>query len=1068
MKKLSSRRGSALLIVLGMLAFMVVSAVGFAVYMRQSRVPSSHLRREATARYLLKSALANAVSRINGEYNAAVGRVEGVGDDPYPGVLVSNTGPGLFDRDNGDYWLQRVFMPFGQVSPAETVSTLTLEALAYLPPAIINEVRVYSRKTRTAQWTNLAYDLGRYAFCAVDVSDCFDINKLSKVKRRTSSPGERIALTSLFPDDAENLAADFRSKAGNIPFVSLADFNVAFGNSPYTPFVRYLKGGNNGQLYLANDADSVSNALFITDTWFPATNAYLTTDLELKRNLQNNNNYFDLSTERGQPFRKGDYGAGSFLELNEGCGDFGKQLISNFGIVGMTCLYDYLDKDQVPLSLAMPTVETAPMVCSVNLAGNLNFKFELEKDNNNSYVWSKTTGEGKEKVVHQIERTTQVMTFKGIDADQLVINGTAMYPFKRMKADKRPSTTYKVEALLGVFFAQGDLKSRLENEKFRPTLNEWQNGGVRDGIVFYKTQTQSLTFGSDIEKTDDALKDFLCKVDLSQQVSLPVYYHIQEKDSSSDPLPKGELEDDVLTLDGTYEDKAKYFALFDEKGEIALEFSNSRDQGYKKLATQADREGNSAGTKQRAISGLNGKYHPTLALWVRITDGTDAVDLVPAVLEDDAIHLGVDMPETSKLKMVAGGGVPILDMQDAREFKHEASMVQLFNDTPFTPVGWNSFFAVDPRYNFAPEDWFGKMSANAKKEAWKDAVGIGNDGSGGSVFGTDGRDRDIFMFTSDQETLQSVCELQFLPYVQRLGQNVTALSGDYINGYSGRYNGNNNFGSRSATSFGSFANGERFWRTYSCYGRNSGGASYDDPCCDLRSNDNKKPITVVNGAGDFRVNPFSPDDRVIGAALFDTPWDYYVASTNKECNKVMSAAQGTPEAYAFGTESDLTSDRWEESVIGSLARHLRNRMREEKRADWEEAFEDLDWDESGTGDHQTRLWGVDLGSNHPLHGVDRKFLFSFWRECFQNRQQLFLIFIRAEPLTVGGAGGDSLSSSQLGARGVALVWRDPMPPPRKSSGKTDRGDIQTRESWRSYSESHAPHRTRVLFYHQFD
>ena len=30
----SSRRGSALLIVLGMLAFMIVSAVGFAVYMR--------------------------------------------------------------------------------------------------------------------------------------------------------------------------------------------------------------------------------------------------------------------------------------------------------------------------------------------------------------------------------------------------------------------------------------------------------------------------------------------------------------------------------------------------------------------------------------------------------------------------------------------------------------------------------------------------------------------------------------------------------------------------------------------------------------------------------------------------------------------------------------------------------------------------------------------------------------------------------------------------------------------------------------------------------------------------
>ena len=41
----SSRRGSALLIVLGMLSFMIVSAVAFSVYMRMSRAPSSFLRR---------------------------------------------------------------------------------------------------------------------------------------------------------------------------------------------------------------------------------------------------------------------------------------------------------------------------------------------------------------------------------------------------------------------------------------------------------------------------------------------------------------------------------------------------------------------------------------------------------------------------------------------------------------------------------------------------------------------------------------------------------------------------------------------------------------------------------------------------------------------------------------------------------------------------------------------------------------------------------------------------------------------------------------------------------------
>ena len=39
------KRGSALLVVLGMVAFMVVSAVAFSAYMRASRLPNSYLRR---------------------------------------------------------------------------------------------------------------------------------------------------------------------------------------------------------------------------------------------------------------------------------------------------------------------------------------------------------------------------------------------------------------------------------------------------------------------------------------------------------------------------------------------------------------------------------------------------------------------------------------------------------------------------------------------------------------------------------------------------------------------------------------------------------------------------------------------------------------------------------------------------------------------------------------------------------------------------------------------------------------------------------------------------------------
>jgi len=198
-----SQRGSALLIVIGMLSFMVVSAVSFSIYMRQSRAPSSYLRRASSSRYLLKAALAHAIDRIDGSFasyaeigsselgsNPDSGLVEGVYDDPYPGV-----GPSLSQDSssnhsrNGDFWDHRIFTPFGGVSPTRTVSTLTLEGLAYLPPALINEARVFSRQTRTAMWRNLSYDMGRYAFSAIDVSDCFDINRQSTSRTASTSTG---------------------------------------------------------------------------------------------------------------------------------------------------------------------------------------------------------------------------------------------------------------------------------------------------------------------------------------------------------------------------------------------------------------------------------------------------------------------------------------------------------------------------------------------------------------------------------------------------------------------------------------------------------------------------------------------------------------------------------------------------------------------------------------------------------------------------------------------------------------------------------------------------------------
>jgi hypothetical protein len=65
------------------------------------------------------------------------------------------------------------------------------------------------------------------------------------------------------------------------------------------------------------------------------------------------------------------------------------------------------------------------------------------------------------------------------------------------------------------------------------------------------------------------------------------------------------------------------------------------------------------------------------------------------------------------------------------------------------------------------------------------------------------------------------------------------------------------------------------------------------------------------------------------------------------------------------------------------------------------------------------------------------------------KQQLYLIFVRAEPMMIG-VGDLKMMPPQQGARAVAVVWRDPAS--TKKSGES----------------TFVPHKTRVLFYRQFE
>ena len=1074
-----SRQGSALLIVLGMVAFMVVSAIGFSVYMRESRKPSSFLRRESTARYLLKSALANAIARIDGEvtrnapYNAE--RLEGVYDDVYPGLTRNN----LAIQQNGNYWSHRVFMPFGPVGSQETVSTLTLEGLAYLPPAIINEARAFSRLTRTARWSNLSYDLGRYAFTAIDVSDCFDVNKLLAGERRSSAAGSRVNLSSLFPQNGaalDNLLTKWENGDG-VPFVSLADFNVAAGNTPFTPFYKYI-GSSGAKIYTSSDHQSVSNALFITDTWFPATNDYLTADLERKSKAATGTE-FDL--EKGgaenQPFTT--FSTKNFLDLEQG-GTFNLMMRRNLGGVGLACLYDYLDRDSAPISLALPTTEVAPMVCGLSLVGAANglspWFEEVPEGEPIQYVIKDSKG-----VDRTIVRTITRWQFRGIkDPNKVRIAGLVAYPFKRIKTAGRASKSFKAEPLVAVFYAADDLRCRLSNEDFRPTkdvLNDPALFTMNTGVCWYRgTQTAITLPSGDIKRTEEAIIPFQTRIDPpTGDIKLPVCFKVNEQEPTPpavDPSKLGELlrplRDNKLTCDSLKGNNAR-FRTFDKNGrENAINANNYNPKLFGATELQ------NPAVDQKFDNMPAGEYRLYCAVWVRITDDqNNTVDMVPATFADDQNFLkGCAYPgnvvQNAHISALCGDGVPLMDCKASADFNlkyDDAALKALDGSREVVFDGWKAFYAPDPRYNWAPEDWYGTMDDDVTKAKWLNAVtpllGQNIQGQSNRV-----RDRDIFMFVSDQEYLQAIGELQFLPFVQRLGNNAEFLDHDFSN--AGGYHGDNNFGSRNAGNPDGFANGDRFWRTYSAIREKV--PDDENPYFGLRYNG--KAVSVISGTGDFRVNPFSRDSRIVTAAVADTPYDYYVASTNTSvANSCADMSLARARQLAFGENGKV--ERWDAQDVEDIAAEIRDAFgyayENDGVTDFAEVLGDyLNWETNGEkGDDQLNFLAENLDLADPLHGVDRKFLFSYWRECFQNRQQLFLVFIRAEPLTVGGSSGDAIANAQLGARGVALVWRDPAPP-QDGGQRKNRTALSNRSTWREQCKQTGPHRTRVLFYHQFE
>lgn len=1071
----SRKSGSALLIVLGFLSFMVVSAVAFAIYMRAERMPSSALRRAVATRHLVHAALAEAIARVD----------DAVRGDPFPGLCDTNTdfsakGTYTYRDQRGqamDVWQGRVFMPpdplggtttretrFAPVT--ETVSVLTLEGLGYLPPGLVNDVRFLSRSSWAAQWQQLPFDAGRFAFCAVNVSDYFDVNRVWANRGRTSEAGGRLSLGYLFDPsfdptagngasagDVVNFAADAatfdrfvhttrqtgddkgndntQAVGSDTPYVSLLDYNLALGRngggSSLMPlFYNWIDRSSQASYYQegSQQAKSAARQPFVTES------------------VSTNESWLvDLATAKGQPF----YGRNLTPSQNVRASDVvnynseffrqvfsaGSKLLSPLDYV---TLYDYLDHDDIPLSLAAPCVERVPMVAA------------LEQTVQFAPGPMPAKPGGGDPGGPNRPKTS--ITYFDVDRNWFqpgVLTTVVAFPFKHGKTrnNNLSGGPFKVQALVRLFLAPAGLNARSpiaaqlrpQNEADWTKREDAFSFNGQNGVFMLSVRSQEvdLTLPNSVQDEADA---FCTGGGGSGIVAIPVNF--------GDLNFPADLH--MLTVKKSQNCNEQGIPVGQETKTYTLNIRPFIDANGNLPNGAAD----ISEAEFNAVAGI--EVVPYVCVWVRIVNGDGTVDLVPAYPDDDVLNGGAGGDPV--LQTYGGSSAPLMRfVGDGVPFSLQTIAGGSFSGG--TPT-WKpkAMYTVDPRFNWAPESWYASAQSGVTFDKWLDAtrsaVGMGTDAT---------RDEDIFLFTSNQGVLQSLGEFAFLPRLCENGAELISAS---------------SFDGAERTAANQVANFACMWRSYPV------DRNWYAQWAALR--------VGRSTARECLVNPYTDNRAVMMAALANTPVDYWAAgrgmaadcALRKDGAKMINdtdpwiTTAADALKYAFGSKSDDPGDKLQCQNLVSIADQIMTEMRTgtlgliesnmgnnnwNPATAWEDIWDNLAWDIQQNGNSVTRFLGVDLGNNVALHSVDRKFLYSYWRDCFANNQQLFLIFVRAESNALGGPGEGT--PAQQGGRAVALVWRNPAATDQK--GRTDDARNQY-----DPSGERKPHQTRVLFYHQFD
>ena len=1023
--RVRQEKGSALLIVLGMVAFIVISAVAFSAYMRYSRAPSSFLRQTISSRMLAKAALAEAIDEIDAA----------IGNNPHPGVGNSDsrreTGVGESDTSadsnnrGNNLWVGRVFIKRDEngndsfAKAADTVSTLCYEALAYIPPALINEARYYSRYSNTAIWKNMDFDVGRYAYTAIDVSDFFDVNILRANAPRSSAPGSRITLSYLFEDQApawDKFMEFFRDPTddgrtelgGHVPLVSVADLNLAIGKGGRagikSPFCEYDHQGDAGSFYGSISLEDIATMTFITDSWFPAFETANALSLDLSITQPFDDAY--LNTYHTYEEIVGQHTSPIADRLKE----------FNFPFCSKAALFDYLDKDNIPVSLSLPTAERVPMVCGIKVENpNGDVKVTGGADPaNDKYDY---VGDEKESLERTVTREYKYTLELPLDTFS-DISAVIAYPFRHQDG---VNASFDVSGLSAVYFTSEEMKLRADNavkELQFVDYKDTKDPVLQDGVLLIPLKGNAVSTtcqeGEQMARAVPLTGNPGTAANLLQGtpfIDVSIKWK-QTRTKNEDGSFTDWTPDDPMQAEEGSRSVDKASCAF-----TPLKADGSQDQNFK--------------LKDVFLGDSKDPLILNFAVWVRVMSGTETVDMVPASVDYDRLnpvnHNMDDVSENS-LHVAFGGAGPLLRFDTAVKIVPTLAGLNELAQTPpaFAPQP-QGIIVSDPRFNFAPECWV--QENNASANAWYTYAN-------GMATAT-GHDGDLYMSVSDQGYMQSVYELGNLIRASDDGFVAKKTEGGWDEDRGNMKRPSDYSGSTFATQ-GSELNVGYMWRTYDPFGR------YGDHGPNNFQGDAFEDLNVVSGGTGFRINPYSDSTNVMMAAFANTPHDWRCCSTNNQEKEFE-----TMTADAFNREYSWSEDSSGAKInytdLEKVAGKFMEKIRENNGAsDWEDVWAEL-W--KYKEEEKNNLVAEVPVTGSALYNTDKKFLYGYWHDCFAVKQQLFLIFLRAEPSMMGG-GQNNTTPPQLGARAVALVWRDPRP-------LLDGDD-------------RSPHRTRILFYRQFD